>query len=104
MDGDPFGAGEVGGGDDAFDFEELVEALGVGGEAEVGAGEAGTGVVEVDEGEHFAADGFVADPEDKVVAPLASFDGVGEGEEEGAEAFGVHARYWYRVLGGRCCR
>ena len=90
MDGDPFGAGEVGGGDDAFGFEELVEALGVGGEAEVGAGEAGAGVVEIDEGEHFSADGFVAYPEDKVVAPLAGFDGVGEGEEEGSKAFGVH--------------
>jgi len=92
VDGDRFGAGEVGGGDDAFDFEELVETLGVGGEAEVGAGEAGSGVVEVDESEHFSADGFVAYPEDEVVAPLTGFDGVGEGEEEGSEAFGIHGR------------
>jgi hypothetical protein len=89
-EGEPVGAGEVGSGDDAFGLEQLVEALGVGGEHEVGAGEAGAGIVEVDHGEHLAADGFVADPEDEVIAPLAGLDGVGEGEEEGAEAFGVH--------------
>jgi hypothetical protein len=49
------------------------------------------GLVEVDEGEHFAADGFVADPEDEVGAPLHGFGYVGEGEEIGAEALGVHA-------------
>ena len=67
-----------------------MEALGVSGEAEVGAGEAGAGVVEVDKREHLAADGFVAYPEDEVVAPLTGFYGVGEGEEEGSEVFDVH--------------
>ena len=90
FEGDPVGAGEVGGGDDAFGLEELVEVLGVDGEHEVGAGEAGAWVVEVDEGEHLAADGFVTHPEDEVVAPLAGLDGIGEGEEVGPEAFGVH--------------
>jgi len=46
--------------------------------------------VEIDKGEHLAADGLIADPEDKVGAPLHGFDDVGEGEEEGADAFGVH--------------
>lgn len=63
----------------------------------------GAGVVEVDEGEHFSADGFVAYPEDEIVAPLAGFDSVGEGEEEGSEAFGIHGskgtRYWVRGTG-----
>jgi hypothetical protein len=89
-EGEPVGAGEVGGGDDAFGLEQLVEALGVGGEHEVGAGEAGAGVVEVDEGEHLAADGLVGDPEDEVIAPLTCLDGVRESEEVGANAFGVH--------------
>jgi hypothetical protein len=91
FEGDPVGAGEVGSGDDAFDFEKLVEAFRIGGEGERGFGEAGaTGVVEVDEGEHLASDGLVGDPEDEVVAPLTCLDGVGKGEEIGANAFGVH--------------
>jgi hypothetical protein len=63
----------------------------------------GAGVVEVDEGKHLSADGFVAYPEDEVVAPLTGFDGVGESEEEGSEAFGVHGSQVtrYQVLGAR---
>lgn len=86
VEGDPVDAGEVGGGAEAFAFGEVGEALGGGGEGEdavfIGC--------EIEEGEHFAADGFVADPEDEVVAPLEGFDDVGEGEEEGAGGFGVH--------------
>lgn len=86
LDGDPVGAGEIGRGDDAFCFEEFGEAVGGGGEGEDGAGV----VVEVGEGEHFAAEGLVADPEDEVVAPLHGFFDVGEGEEIAAEEFGIH--------------
>jgi len=46
---------------------------------------------EVDEREHLAADGFIADPEDEVVAPLEGFGDVREGEEKGADSLGVHA-------------
>ena len=46
---------------------------------------------EVDECEHLAADGFVTDPEDEVVAPLKGFGDVREREEEGAGSLGVHA-------------
>ena len=42
------------------------------------------------EREHLAADGFVADPEDEVVAPLQGFGDVREREEEGAGSLGVH--------------
>ncbi len=88
LGGDPVDAGEVGGGEEAFGFEELVEALGAGGEGDDGAAVA----IEVEEGEHFAADGLIAGPEDEVVAPLGGFDDVREMEEEGAGSFGVHAR------------
>jgi hypothetical protein len=88
---DPVGAGQIGGRDDAFSFEQFVEPFRRGGEGESRFGEPGAaGVVEVDEGEHLAADGLVGDPEDEVVAPLARLDGVREGEEIGANAFGVH--------------
>ena len=104
LGGDPVVAGGVGSGVEAVSFEEFGVALGAGGEGEeaddvIG----GSGVVQVDEGEHLSADGFVADPEDDVVAPLSGFDGVGEGEEEGAEAFGIHGvkvtRCWVRGTG-----
>ncbi len=85
-DGDPVGAGHVGGGDDALGFEQLGVAFGAGVEPE----DSSACVVEVDEGEHFAADGFVADPEDEVVAPVHAFGCVGEGEAEGADLFVVH--------------
>jgi hypothetical protein len=87
LDGYPEDASDVGGGEDAFGFEELVEALGAGGVGD----DAGRRAVllEPDPGEHLAADGFVADPEDES-AELLSFDGVGEGEKEGADAFDVH--------------
>ena len=86
------GSGEIGCGDDAFGFEQFVEAVGVGGEGEdrAGAGGVGCGIVEVEEGEHLAADGLVGCPEDEIVAPLAGLDDVGEGQEVGANLFGVH--------------
>lgn len=86
LDGDPVGAGEIWSGEDAFDFQKLGEALGAGGEGEDGAGF----VMEVGDGEHFASDGLVADPEDEAFAPLHGFFDVGQGEEPGAEEFGVH--------------
>ena len=49
-----------------------------------------TGAVEVDEGEHLAADGLVADPEDKIVAPLHGFNDVGNLKEEGSGFLDVH--------------
>ena len=109
--GNPARTGEIRRGYEAVEFEEFGVAGGTGcvGDEWVQLGR-GThvgrvGVVEVDEGEHFAADGLVADPEDKVGAPLHGFDGVREGEEEGAETFGVHggkvldSRFRFKVRG-----
>lgn len=59
---------------------------------------------EVEEREHFAADGFVADPEDEVVAPLKGLGDVREGEQEGASALGVHAEEYRRELLTGCVR
>jgi hypothetical protein len=87
FDGDPVDACHVGSGDDGLDFEEFGVTLGAGG---VGDHRLAVGV-EVDEGEHLAADGLVADPEDEVGSPLHGFDGVREGEEIGSDSFGVHA-------------
>ena len=87
--GDPMGAGEIGGGDEAFDLEEVGEGLNADREGDDGVLRAGG--IEVDEGEHPAADGFVADPEDEVVAELHSLDDVRESEEEGSGALDVHA-------------
>jgi Protein of unknown function (DUF3738) len=96
---DPVDAGHVGRGVEALEFEEFGVALGAG---RVGD-DAGAVCVEVDEGEHLSADGFVADPEDEVGAPLHGFDSVRKLEEEGAEALGVHGckgtRYWVRGTG-----
>jgi hypothetical protein len=102
LEGYPVSAGEVRGGDDAFGFQEFMEAVRRGGEGEYGFGEAGAaGAVEVDEGEHLAPDGFIADPEDEVVAPLAGLDDVRKGEEVGADGFGVDLSvpplYWFEL-------
>ena len=107
--GDPVRAGEIRCGNEAVELEEFGEAGGAGGvgEQRVGlptpackarrgprlAASGGfrvRGLVEVEEGEHFAADGLVADPKDEVGAPLHGFGDVGEGKEKGAEALGVH--------------
>lgn len=87
LDRDPVDAGYVGRGEDAFDFEELGVALGTGGVGE----DAGADVVafQPGPGEHLAADGFVAHPEDET-AELLGFDDVRESEEIGADAFDVH--------------
>ena len=99
LGGDPVDAGHVGCGDEAFDFEEFGVAGGAGGIHHEGVVDDSAAVrrilrrarlVEVDEGEHLAANGFIADPEDEVRAPLHGLGHVGEGEEIGAEAFDVH--------------
>ena len=84
--GDPMGLGQVGRGDDAFLFEQLVEALGAAMEPE----DAGTGAVEIGHGEHFAADVAVAGPVDEVMAPVDGLRDVGEGHADGADALVVH--------------
>ena len=87
LDGYPEEAGDVGGGEDAIGFEEFVEAFGTG-----GVGEDARFVVrlfELDPGEHFAADGFVADPEDEA-AELLGLEDVWEGVEIGANLVDVH--------------
>jgi hypothetical protein len=92
FDGNPVDAGHVGGGDDAFDFEEFGVALGAGGVGDQRAifvSFVAVVAVEVDESEHLSADGLVADPEDEVGAPLHSLDRMGEGQDVGADAFGV---------------
>jgi hypothetical protein len=87
LDGYPVDARYVRCGEDALDFEEFGEALGAGGVGD----DAGMVVrlFQLDPGEHLAANGFVANPEDQATE-LLSFDGVGKGEEEGANALDVH--------------
>ena len=82
----PEDAGDVRGGEDAVDLEEVAVALGAG---DVGD-DAGTAFVlfESHPGEHLAADGLVAYPEDQT-AELYCLHGVREGVEIGADAFGV---------------
>lgn len=84
---DPVDAGHVRGGDDAFDLEQIGVEFGTRGERDDGA----TVSVEVYEGEHLSADGLVSDPEQQIGTPLHGFGYVGQGEERGAKAFGVHA-------------
>ena len=86
--GDPVGPCEVGRGRDAFDLEEFGVVLGAGC---VGDDSAPAVFVKVDEGEHFAANGFVSGPEDEVGSPLHGLGYMRESEEEGADAFGVHS-------------
>jgi hypothetical protein len=91
--GDPVDAGHVGGGNNALDFEKFRVTLGAGGVGDDRAwfGALGTVVaVQVDQGEHLAADGLVADPEDEVGAPLHGVHHMREGEEKSSNAFGVH--------------
>jgi hypothetical protein len=86
LHGDPLGASEIGRGGDAFDLDELGVVLGGRGE---GDDLTVTDVLEVEESEHLAADGLVADPEDEVVAPLHGLDCMREGKDVGADTFGV---------------
>lgn len=110
---DPMEASHVGCWDEAVEFEEFgvsggasgvgQEWLQVAGWRSLFGGAMGwAGFVEVDDGEHLASHGLVADPEDEGGAPLHSLDHVGEGEEKGAEAFGIHGcegtRYQVRVV------
>ena len=93
FDGDPVDAGHVGGGEDAFAFEEFVVALPSGRVRDDCASFVllrALIFIEVDEGEHLAANGFVSDPEDEVGSPLHGLGDVREGEQEGAGALGVH--------------
>jgi len=106
FDGDPEDAGDIRGGKDAFGFEEFGVALGA---CEVGDDAGGAALVfQLHHGEHLAADGLVADPEDEA-AELFGLDDVGEAEEIGLEALNVHARSierlqaaWWRGLGLPC--
>jgi hypothetical protein len=88
FDGDPEDARDVGGGKDAVGFEEFGVALGAG---EVGDDAGAAVLFELHHGEHLAADGLIADPEDQS-AELLGLDDVGEAEEIGLEALNVHAR------------
>jgi len=94
FDGDPVDAGHVGGGDNPFDFEEFGVTLwtgGVGDDRPWFVSLVAVVTVQVDKGEHLAADGLVADPEDEVGSPLHGLDGMREGQDIGSNAFGVHA-------------
>jgi hypothetical protein len=86
LDGYPEDAGDVGSGEDAVDLDEFGVAFGAGGEGD----DAGAALVlfEAHPGEHFAADRFVAYPEDEA-AELHGFEYVRKGEEIGASAFDV---------------
>ena len=46
---------------------------------------------EVNHAEHLATDGFIADPENQGVPPLHGLDYVRQGEQQAADALGVHA-------------
>ena len=48
--------------------------------------------IEIQDTEHLAADGLVADPEDDVVAPLHGRNDVRESQQQGAHAICIHAR------------
>ena len=47
--------------------------------------------VEIDHSEHLSAKSFIADPEDKVGAPLHRLDNMWQLQQHAAYAFGVHA-------------
>ena len=99
--GDPVRACEIGRGHEGFALHEFGEADRTGGERcdrpGLASGELRVGwLIEVDDGEHFSAERFVAAPEDEVVAPLHSLGDVGKGEDIGADAFGVHVRKIHR--------
>jgi hypothetical protein len=86
--GYPEDAGYVRGGEDTVDLEEIVVAFGAG---HVGDNARAAFVLfEPHPGEHLAADGFVAYPEDEA-AELYRLHGMREGEEIGADAFDVDA-------------
>ena len=90
---DPVDAGHVRGRNQSLALEEFGVTGGAGGVGEQRMARAVGGVgrfVQVDEGEHFAADGLVAYPEKEVGAPLHGLDHVRQSEEIGAKAFGVH--------------
>ncbi len=85
--GDPLDAGEIRRGEEAVDLEQLGVAL-----RPCRVGDhlwLTVGLFQPDPGEHLAADGFVADPEDKP-AKLSTLDNMGQVEQKGANAFGVH--------------
>lgn len=88
--GDPMHAREVGCGDDAFCLEHLGEGFNPGEKRADGL--AGVEVrIEGDYGEHLAADGFVADPKDEIVAELDGFDDMRKRAEERTGGRDVHA-------------
>jgi hypothetical protein len=101
LDCHPEDAGYIRCGEDTFGFEKF----GVAGWAgKVGDDTGGAGVLlQLDHGEHLAADGLVADPEDET-SELLGFADVREGEEIGADAFGVHAGKYRASSGGFATR
>ena len=91
--GYPEDPGDVGCGEDAVDLKEIVVALGA---CDVGDNARAAFVLfKSHPGEHLSADGFVAYPEDEA-AELYRLHGVREGEEIGADAFGVQCRSFPR--------
>ena len=91
FNGDPMDLCEVRGGIDAVEFEEIGVAIETGGIGEQKrAARACNRSVQVEQSEHLAVDGLVADPEDKIIAPLHRLDNVRKGEEKGAKPFSVH--------------
>ncbi len=72
--------------EDAFCFEQFVISFGASGERK----NAVTVGVEIGQGEHFATDDFVSNPEDEIVAPRHGLLDVREGKQEFANGFYVH--------------
>lgn len=77
LDGYPEDAGDVGCGEDAVDLDEFRIAFGASGEGDDAS--AALVLFETHPSEHFAADGFVAYPEDEA-AKLHGFEYVRKGE------------------------
>jgi hypothetical protein len=77
---------KIRGGRNAVILQQLVETLRTGEKRDYGA----SIVVEIHEGKHLAADGLVADPVDKVVAPLPGFFDKGKFAEKFPGSFNVH--------------
>ncbi len=92
---DPVDASDIRRGVDAVDLQQIGIAFGPGGVGD--DAQPAVVLLEFDHGEHLAAEGFVADPEDKP-AELLGFDHVRKREEEGADAFDVHGEKYRGVL------
>jgi hypothetical protein len=71
------GSRQIRGRKNAFGFQQLGVSFRAGGERKYRF----LVVVEVEYGEHFAADRFISHPEDQVCAPLHGFDDVGQAQQ-----------------------